>query len=364
MTIRTYRTRVLGAALAGILGFIHTANADPVNSLATPKEHAPIIVASKTNSWAVAFDNDVLVPGSRDQDYTYGVNLTFTGEKAKRHWLSLNQPLTWIDAQLGRTFSGKHTIVSHKTEYGVFGFTPENIRAEEALNTDRPYASLVYVASSREAYDPQAETSWNSTLTLGVLGLSAVGDLQDAVHSVTDSDKPEGWEHQISDGGELTARLSLSKQKLLISTSGGTEVKSTLQASVGYITEASWSVSARFGEIHTPWVSFNPELTSYGEKSAPAANTKLSEHYFWVGLSLKARGYNAFLQGQFRDSEVEYGGGDLNHGIIEAWAGYTLALTNGYRFTYSLRGHSSEIKTGLGDRNVVWGGLQLAKTFG
>jgi len=53
----------------------------------------------------------------------------------------------------------------------------------------------------------------------------------------------------------------------------------------------------------------------------------------------------------------------VNHGIIEAWAGYTVALTDGYSFTYSLRGHTSELKQGAGDRNIVWGGLLVSKTF-
>jgi hypothetical protein len=90
---------------------------------------------------------------------------------------------------------------------------------------------------------------------------------------------------------------------------------------------------------------------------------RVSEHYFWTGISLKARAYNAFLQGQFKDSEVTYDSDELNHGIVEAWVGYTVALAEGYSFTYSIRGHTSELKQGVGDRNVLWGGLQITKTF-
>ncbi|MCP4769762.1 MAG: lipid A deacylase LpxR family protein [Gammaproteobacteria bacterium] len=78
---------------------------------------------------------------------------------------------------------------------------------------------------------------------------------------------------------------------------------------------------------------------------------------------MKARAYNVFLQGQFKDSEVTYDSDELNHGIVEAWVGYTVALKGGYSFTYSIRGHTSELKHGTGDRNVVWGGLLITKSF-
>jgi hypothetical protein len=49
--------------------------------------------------------------------------------------------------------------------------------------------------------------------------------------------------------------------------------------------------------------------------------------------------------------------------VAEAWLGYTWAFNDGYRLSYVLRGHTSELKDGVGDRNVLWGGLVFAKTF-
>jgi len=320
--------------------------------------------AGSGSSWALAFDNDILVPGSRDQDYTYGINFTLAGNQAVNQWASLHKPLGWIDNLIdldGRIDQG---IEARKIEYGLFGFTPEDISQTAVQLDDRPYAGLVYVSSSREIYDSRHEVSWQSTLTLGIIGLSLVGDLQESIHSVFDNDKPMGWDNQISNGGEPTARYIISRQSLLSKSGSGLEVKSTLQGSVGYITEASWSLSTRAGKIRTPWVSFNPELTSYGEKSNPIGSVKVSEQYFWAGISFKMRAYNVFLQGQFKDSAVSYSSDEVNHAIVEAWMGYTIGLRNGYSFTYTIRGHSSELKQGKGDRNVVWGGLLLVKRFG
>jgi len=320
--------------------------------------------AGSRSSWALAIDNDIFVPGGRDQDYTYGINFTLAGNQAVNRWASLHKPLGWIDNLIdldGRIDQG---IEASKIEYGLFGFTPEDISQTAVQLDDRPYAGLVYVSSSREIYDSRHEVSWQSTLTLGVIGLSLVGDLQESFHSVHGSNKPMGWDNQISDGGEPTARYIISRQNLLSKRGSGLEFKSTVQGSVGYITEASWSLSTRAGKIRTPWVSFNPELTSYGEKSNPIGSVKVSEQYVWAGISFKLRAYNVFLQGQFKDSAVSYSSDEVNHAIVEAWVGYTIGLRNGYSFTYSIRGHSSELKQGKGDRNVIWGGVLLAKSFG
>ncbi|PUA29437.1 MAG: hypothetical protein B0W54_02290 [Cellvibrio sp. 79] len=315
-------------------------------------------------SWALAFDNDVLVPGGRDQDYTYGINFTQTGDDARTAFISLNKPLIGLDKWLGNEHKSLGLQETFSREIGAFGFTPEDISIYRANPNDRPYASLIYLSSSREQIDLVDNIAWKSTLTIGALGLGLVGGLQDLVHEVTSSEKPQGWDNQISEGGELTGRYVLARQKYLDNTSDNTEVKSTVQASVGYLTEASWSLSFRSGRIHSPWSSFNPELASYGEKSSYSSNAKpVNERYFWAGIALKARAYNALVQGQFRASPVTYDHGELNPVLVEAWAGYTFAFKHGYRVSYVLRGHSSEIKKGAGDRNLLWGGIVVARSL-
>lgn len=329
-----------------------------------PLLHLQDLPSKPTSSWAFAFDNDVLVPGHRDQDYTYGLNFTQTGVKARNATLSLNTPLIALDEWVGFEHSSLGTQETFSREMGAFGFTPEDISQNEANSNDRPYASLVYLSGSREQVDLVENVAWKSTLTIGVLGLDVVGELQNIAHQITNGEEAQGWNNQISNGGELTGRYVLARQKYFDSFSENVEVKSTVQTSIGYLTEASWSVSMRTGRIHSPWSSFNPELASYGEKSSYSSNAKaVSERYFWAGVAVKARAYNAFLQGQFRDSAVTYEHHQLNPLLIEAWAGYTFAFKQGYRISYVLRGHSSEIEEGAGDRNLLWGGIIIARSL-
>ena len=316
------------------------------------------------SSWALAIDNDILALGGRDQDYTYGFNFTYSGRKAQELWFSLDKPLSAIDHLLGVDNQSAQSIDNHSIEVGLFGFTPEDITVTTANPDDRPYASLIYWSNSREQMDLNSNVSWKTTLTVGALGLNLVGEFQNTIHDKLNGNEAMGWDNQISEGGELTARYAIARQQYLGTLFGDMEVKSTLQASVGYLTEASWSLSFRDGKYHTPWSSFNPELASYGEKSTYNTSARpIREHYFWAGMAIKARAYNVFLQGQFRDSPVTYDHNELNPIVFEAWAGYTIAFAEGYRLSYVLRGHSSEIKQGAGDRNLMWGGIILAKTF-
>lgn len=316
------------------------------------------------DAWMVAFDNDILVPGHRDQDYTYGISFAQINADLANAKVSLNKPLRTLDTLIGNEHSSIHVKEAYSREFGVFGFTPEDISLSQANPNDRPYASLIYFSSTRDQVDFVNNVAWKSTLTLGVLGSDLVGKLQREVHSLTQSETPQGWDNQISQGGELTGRYLLARQQYLDELSDKYEIKSTFQASLGYITEVSWGLNIRRGKIHSPWASFNPDLTSYGEKSSSLTQAKnIDERYVWAGFAIKARAYNAFLQGQFRDSPVTYDQSDLRPFLFEAWIGYTFAFKQGYRVSYVLRGHSSEIKQGAADRNLLWGGLVVSHSI-
>jgi hypothetical protein len=322
-----------------------------------PDSHA------SAHAWIFTFDNDILVPGHRDQDYTYGLSFTQLSPELETTGLSLNKPLELLDSWIGNQRSPNFQQAFSR-ELGVFGFTPEDISLPEANPNDRPYASLIYFSSTRDQVDFVDNLAWKTTLTLGVLGADLVGKLQREIHTMTSSETPQGWQNQISQGGELTGRYLIARQDYWDELSSKYEIKSTVQASVGYLTEVSWGMNIRRGKIQSPWAAFNPDLTSYGEKSSNFTQAKnRDEHYFWAGFAIKARLYNAFLQGQFRDSAVTYDRSDLRPFLAETWIGYTYAFKQGYRLSYVLRGHSSEIRRGAADRNLLWGGISVSRSI-
>ena len=316
---------------------------------------------SRLDGWAVSFDNDILVPSSRDQDYTYGVALTLAGSKVSDYWATPFRPLGWLNKQLGlRT---ERSGSRQSLEFGAYGFTPEDISIAEANAEDRPYASLVYATAIQDFDTSRPNVSWRTSLTLGALGLNFVGDAQNAVHDITDSQRANGWRNQISEGGEITARYSIARQQVIPTRFSKLELKTTAQASVGYLTEASYGVSVRYGNIASGWKSFNPGLANYREQANQSVDQLgVSESYWTFGATFRARAYNAFLQGQFRDSAVTFSRDELNIGIVEAWAGYTTSIGS-YRLSYLLRGHTSEVRDGIADRDLLWGGLTISRVF-
>ncbi len=356
--------RLVSAFLAAVL--LATASSANTSAVSIQPEQTVNTVSGipsqkSLTGWSFSFDNDFLVPGKRDQDYTYGLNLRLMGKKTESHWSSVHTPLNALDS-LFNLNSPKYQHTLSSIEFGLFGFTPETLSDAEVIDGDRPYASLLYATSNKERLNITTGRVINSSLTVGVIGAGLVEQLQKKLHNIIDSEEPLGWGNQISDGGEITAKYSLSQQQLLSNPLSNIEIKQTTQGTIGYITELNYSVSLRAGQLASPWQSFNPELTSYGEGASPSKNIRyVAEHYFWAGLSIKARAYNAFLQGQFRRSALTYDRNELNTGILEGWIGYTVALKNGFSFNYSLRGHTSELKNGVGNRSVIWGGLRMTK---
>ncbi|WNO09304.1 lipid A-modifier LpxR family protein [Teredinibacter sp. KSP-S5-2] len=305
--------------------------------------------------WSFSFENDFLVPGGKDQDYTYGFSGSYVGTDLKDNFFTRSRKLG--DELLGIE---SNLIQRRSMEVGLYAFTPAEPREEVKDAQDRPFASLVYVSTGADRVSPRNKTVLRSQLTFGVLGLNIAAELQSMTHQLLDSAEEVGWNRQISDGGEPTFRYSLSKQQLLGELGNNYELKHTRSISLGYITEASWGLSFRAGDIQSAWYGFSPEVATYAESSVKTQK-EYRESYFWAGVAVKARAYNAFLQGQFKHSPVTFDSDELNHFLVEAWLGYTHGFKNGFYFSYGLRGHSSEVRHGVANRSVVWGGLMIGK---
>ena len=311
-------------------------------------------------------DNDLFAQGGgSDRDYTGGLALTISGRSARDSVLSLDQPLKWLDQlTIGEGEIGG--IVRTARQLGVMVFTPQDINQTAPQFNDRPYASLVFAANGRLRVDPDKTSAWFTSFTVGVLGLPVAEKLHNAVHDVVGSLRPRGYDNQISAGGEPTARYTVARQKLWMSAPTSTlDVKTTVQASVGYLTETSAAISIRAGRFSTPWWSFNPELTDYLAAPAPIAEGSSrgsSDKFFFAGARVKARAYNAFLQGQFRHSDVRHNSSNVEPFIAEAWMGFTSQVGKA-ELSYTLNYQTREVRNGPAARDYAWGAVQIAFRF-
>lgn len=317
-------------------------------------------------------DEHVLTNASRDQDYNGGGEVTQSGRSPGIIGRTLDQALGFADRRSCEAagLAGLEGQSVHAFAAGLLVFTPRDLVARDAVRGDRPYASLFFVSAGRRYAPAGGAVAYDTSLTVGVLGLAAADDVQRVLHDVTGSVQPKGWSHQISDGGEPTARYSLARQAILGNFGSGPwrgDSKWTSAVSLGTVTEASIALNARWGRIDSPWWAFTPEQDMYVQETQPVPpplpGGAPPEVFAFAGMRLKARAYNAFLQGQFRHSDLTYGEGDLNPVLGEAWAGVEFRSASGWAVEYLARWQSPELRSGVGSRSFLWGSVEIARAF-
>jgi hypothetical protein len=328
-----------------------------------------------TPGWSVYIDNDALSPTQNDRDYTGGIAVTLSGADARDFFLAPDPVLGFADRLLGlhADEDGRERARLHALQVGMIAFTPNWTGGSGLEPGERPYASLLYLASGRTYVGDGDGPVYQTSLSIGALGLDLVADVQTELHEALGVRKPRGWGHQIASDGEPTARYTVSRASLLAggrTDAGETtryELKGSVGGSVGYLTDANAALSVRWGRINTPWWGFPPDRVSYIAEPVPLVGAESAdaprELYVWAGAKLSARLYNAFLQGQFRDSDLDYGFDDLRPLVGEAWIGVTGEVARGYRLSWVVRYLTSELEGGRADREVCWGTLFLSHAF-
>lgn len=117
----------------------------------------------------------------------------------------------------------------------------------------------------------------------------------------------------------------------------------------------------------SPFWAFAPEENMYVQETQPVppplGRDAPAEIFAFAGARAKLRAYDAYLQGQFRQSDLTYGEGSLNQVLGEAWAGVELRTSSGWALEYLARWESPELRSGAGSRSVVWGSIEFSKSL-
>lgn len=329
------------------------------------------IEPEKENSgWSFYFDNDLFSLADRDNDYTGGIALKLAGTRVKTSLFSVDGLLDWTDRFSGfpQLYNDEIFFTAHSMEMGFTLFTPMDLDRSAPLFDQHPYASLFFISNTRLAIVPEKFLTYQSSFTVGFLGLRLGGEVQKTLHKIFVAETPRGWRHQISAGGEPTFKYSVSRSRSHVfkfSRQHQLELKTSSEANIGYSTDIGVSLSLRWGSIDTPWWSFNPhnaEYISLGSPAIASSQNKQKESYLWLGAGVKYRFYNALLQGQFRDSAVTFDRDQLVPIITEAWLGYTHEFEEKWQLSGFIRARNKEIDLS----NVqapIWGGLIISRSF-
>jgi hypothetical protein len=321
--------------------------------------------------WSISIDNDLFFPTSRDQQYTGGIALTLAGKRATEYWYSLNPVLETLNNWTGFSslYNDSPHYRLHSIAFGIEAFTPADTHTSLPIYNDRPYANMFMLSNTQLNANLETRVIYHSNFTLGIIGSEIGEDVQKELHRLLGNEVPQGWDNQISNGGELTAMYTTTRQKLHIVAKAGNgltgELRSVLGGSIGTTTEVGFGFGGRFGRITTPWWEFAPVFGDYLNLGTPFSSRPSSrdnELFVWAGYIARYRFYSALLQGQFRDSEVAYGADDLIPLVIETAVGITWEPVKQWTLSLSLRSRSSEFRNTTG-MNTDWGSLSLSYCY-
>jgi hypothetical protein len=333
----------------------------------------PAAAEPSSAGWTLHVDNDLFALADRDRDYTAGVAFSLGGDSARKRAPVLFRALDGFDDALALgPFAPNGHVEGHALELGLLLFTPQDLAAPQPLLDDRPYASLFYVSGTRLRHDEERGVAYQTSLTLGVLGLPLAGALHRAVHDAFGSVQPRGYDHQISAGGEPTFRYTASRYQRLAHGELGRRpysVRLGTDASLGYVTEINSEVAVRWGRTRLAWWESPPGSSEYaghppvhgvhaGRTEADGVDVLLD-----AGAKLRLRLYDAFLQGQFRHSDVQFSSGDVNHVLLETWLGVTTVLNGRLSISYTIRHQTKELDAGRGARSFTWASIGIAQQF-
>ncbi len=305
-------------------------------------------------------DQDLFFPVSNeDRDYTMGIAVEFFWQVRGLY------PLSGLAKQAGEWF-GLHDAddeIVQSFMIGSVNFTPDDLSDPDPITNDRPYASLLYLSNKRVR--ASIESAVGVELRAGILGADVGAKTQEELHrlwrKLADSDEPvdpQGWDHQISDGGELTLRLRLSNARLRYEDNGRWDVASSWGLSLGYQTNGEMGIAARVGKIASPFWTLPHDPVNRGSF---LPSTATNEWYFWASYRLRLVAYDALLQGQFRDSRVSYRHDEIENVLHEGAAGLTVGL-DPMQISLSLNAKTAELRD-AGRNHHVWGSLNFILRF-
>ena len=316
------------------------------------------------SGWQLNVDNNIFKRYMQDRDYTGGIALSASGSRAQSGWLNIDLLRAWVfdDFDLGN--KADITIKKHSVQYGFIFITPDDITATQPILDDRPFASLFYISNTELTVHVAEDRVYRSSLSLGLLGLKLAGEIQHALHYITGSDEVNGWDNQVSAGGEPTAMLTLSVQHDQ-SRTNNYQISTHLEGNAGYSTDLNAGINWRWGRLNTPWWSFNPShyeyITSATTSVRGVAGSK-PEFYIFAGANIKYRFYSSLLQGQFRDSVHTLSSDEIEQTLASGTAGVTREFGDNLRISLFIRGTTSEIK-GPHARNLWWASLVINRAW-
>lgn len=278
----------------------------------------------------ISTDND-LFSSNDDRDYTASFSFSY-----------ISQP---------KQFKSK------KLEFGLLMFTPEDIKSHIIQVNDRPYASLIYTSFAQSKWKKNSVLS--HSLTIGLLGLSTPGKIQNLIHKNIGSTPANGWSNQISNNGEITGLYSFNQtfNYSPIKTVNFININYGYSLNLGYLSQVSTQFNLKIGYFNSFFNESGLNNGNIASENTVPIRRKSKEYFLYFGFTPKLVLYNSFLQGQVRKSLYTLSSKNVKRFVTEAWVGSHISISNNLYMNLIYKFQTKE--TQLSKRNFNWGSISL-----
>lgn len=333
------------------------------------------------------FDNDMvindIVPKNDDRDYTMGLGFSFHGRRVTE-WVVYSDLFSltdWFEELFLSLPKATDDNTFHTASISNTAFSPDLIKnldnISDSISTpvldDRPFANLLAISAEKNQLLASNQAS-RSVFIFGVLGLDLGKAVQRQIHCDWGKGNPcpQGWNNQISDGGEPTFLYRNTRATNVDVGDMAKYFDLTVyrEFEVGLYTDVAAGFTVRAGKRDSPF--YGHAFNRLNDTSKMDLDTKMTKHlsdsdsydlYGFITVGARAFAYNALLQGQFRENPHEFSSNELRPVVGEISAGFVFPFFWDTRLTYAAHYRSSEIRRGSGDREHWFAGLYLDWKF-
>ena len=280
-----------------------------------------------------------------DRNYSMGLGFAFHGRFIRGWWnmklhdladRGTSRILGWVwglDPIHPRKIPG--TAIEERSFHTIMlagsGFTPDDITVPTAILEDRPYGSIVVLATRRTFVrsTSEAESALTTELGWGVIGSSIPGDFQTWVHAQRDSaPEPKGWDLEISDGGDPAFYYRINwKRRLSPYSAVGAykwwDLTWDVETYLGYYTNIAIGPALRVGRFFSQYYEFGSSpLGAVAQGVHGQPNRPLGGIFLFGSAQLRLVGYNALLQGWLKsDNPHEFDADQIERFVRELRGG-------------------------------------------
>jgi len=292
----------------------------------------------KSKTFSLYFENDLF--GNTDKGYTNGTKLSWVSNDLTGYAESGRLPKWSLPYVKKIPFINKPGLQRNITlSLGQNMYTPEDIECKELIKDDRPYAGWTYVGAAFHSKNYSYLDSLE--IQIGIVGPESFAEqTQKFIHRIRNSQRPNGWDHQLKNEPGL-AVIYDHKTRVLCANHRGIDIDAIthIGGAIGNVyTFADTGMEVRWG-LNIPSDFGTSLIRPSGDSNAPvtARDPRIScDKDFSLYMFTMINGYvmlhNIFLDGNtFTDShsvDKKYFVGEIGAGIGMVYHRYKLSYAH------------------------------------